>query len=207
MVYELPKLPYAYDALEPVIDARTVEIHYSKHHQTYLTNLNKIVEENPQVFAGKTIEEVLSNLEAIPESIRQQVINQGGGYYNHNLYWANLSPNGGGEPKGQLKEAIDKAFGSFEAMKEKLAQAAKGVFGSGYGQLVLDNKTKELEIIQTKNQDAACSIGKTTLLIIDVWEHAYYLNYQNRRPEYVDKIFSIVNWEEVEKRYDEALKK
>lgn len=207
MVYELPKLPYAYDALEPVIDARTVEIHYSKHHQTYLTNLNKIVEENPQVFTGKTIEEVLSNLEAIPESIRQQVINQGGGYYNHNLYWANLSPNGGGEPKGQLKEAIDKAFGSFEAMKEKLAQAAKGVFGSGYGQLVLDNKTKELEIIQTKNQDAACSIGKTTLLIIDVWEHAYYLNYQNRRPEYVDKIFSIVNWEEVEKRYDEALKK
>ena len=207
MVYELPKLPYAYDALEPVIDARTVEIHYSKHHQTYLTNLNKIVEENPQVFAGKTIEEVLSNLEAIPESIRQQVINQGGGYYNHNLYWANLSPNGGDEPKGQLKEAIDKAFGSFEAMKEKLAQAAKGVFGSGYGQLVLDNKTKELEIIQTKNQDAACSIGKTTLLIIDVWEHAYYLNYQNRRPEYVDKIFSIVNWEEVEKRYDEALKK
>ncbi|NLC95156.1 MAG: superoxide dismutase, partial [Bacilli bacterium] len=153
------------------------------------------------------IEEVLSNLEAIPESIRQQVINQGGGYYNHNLYWANLSPNGGGEPKGQLKEAIDKAFGSFEAMKEKLAQAAKGVFGSGYGQLVLDNKTKELEIIQTKNQDAACSIGKTTLLIIDVWEHAYYLNYRNRRPEYVDKIFSIVNWEEVEKRYDEALKK
>lgn len=207
MVYELPKLPYAYDALEPVIDARTVEIHYSKHHQTYLNNLNKIVEENPDVFNGKTIEEVLSNLDLIPTSIRQQVINQGGGYYNHNLYWANLSPNGGGEPQGKLREAIDKTFGSFDSMKEKLAQAAKGVFGSGYGQLVLDNQTKELEIIQTKNQDAACSIGKTTLLIIDVWEHAYYLAYQNRRPDYVDKIFSIVNWDEVEKRYDLALSK
>ncbi|NLG81353.1 MAG: superoxide dismutase [Bacilli bacterium] len=207
MVYELPKLPYAYDALEPVIDARTVEIHYSKHHQTYLNNLNKIVEENPDVFNGKSIEEVLSNLDLIPTSIRQQVINQGGGYYNHNLYWANLSPNGGGEPQGKLREAIDKTFGSFDSMKEKLAQAAKGVFGSGYGQLVLDNQTKELEIIQTKNQDAACSIGKTTLLIIDVWEHAYYLAYQNRRPDYVDKIFSIVNWDEVEKRYDLALSK
>lgn len=207
MVYELPKLPYAYDALEPVIDARTVEIHYSKHHQTYLNNLNKIVEENPDVFNGKTIEEVLSNLDLIPTSIRQQVINQGGGYYNHNLYWANLSPNGGGEPQGKLREAIDKTFGSFDSMKEKLAQAAKGVFGSGYGQLVLDNQTKELEIIQTKNQDTACSIGKTTLLIIDVWEHAYYLAYQNRRPDYVDKIFSIVNWDEVEKRYDLALSK
>jgi len=206
-IYELPKLPYAYDALEPYIDAQTVEIHYTKHHQTYLNNLNAILEKHMDLSEGKSIEMLLSDLNQIPEDIRQQVINQGGGYANHNMYWFILSPNGGGEPSGKLLNAINNQFGNFSNFKEQLGKTAKGVFGSGYGFLVVDNTTKQLELMTTKNQDSPYSFNKTPLIIIDVWEHAYYLGYQNRRADYVDRFFNILNWDEIEHRYDEAMNK
>lgn len=202
----LPTLPYAYDALEPYLDARTMEIHYSKHHQAYTNNLNALVPGHEAFFDDKTIEEILSNVEAIPEDIRQGVINQGGGYANHNFYWKTLSPNGGGKPTGKLAQAIDEAFGSFDNMKELVIKAAVSQFGSGWGWLVV-NPDKKLEVINTLNQNSPLSQGKIPLLTIDVWEHAYYLKYQNRRPEFVDVIWQVMNWDEIEHRFEEAMEK
>jgi len=203
MTYTLPNLPYAYDALEPHLDAKTLEIHYSKHHQTYTNNLNGLIAGHESFFNGKTIEEILTNVDAIPAAIRQGVINQGGGYANHNFFWSILSPNGGGEPTGELQAKINDTFGSFAEFKNLLSQASITQFGSGWGWLVL-NEQKELEVIKTNNQDSPLSIGKTPLLVIDVWEHAYYLKYQNRRPEFVEAIWNVINWDEVAKLYQEA---
>lgn len=203
-MFELPKLPYAYDALEPHIDAKTMETHHSKHHAAYTNNLNKALEGRKE-FEGKTAEEILSDLNAIPEDIRQAVINNGGGFVNHNLFWTILSPNGGGEPTGELKEAIDKTFGSFDEFKTQFNQAAATVFGSGWAWLVV-KQNKELEIVKTQNQNTPISDGKTPILGVDVWEHAYYLKYQNRRAEYLDAIWNVLNWDEVLKLYQEAVK-
>lgn len=204
--FMLPALPYTYDALEPFLDAKTMEIHYTKHHQTYTNNLNALVKGHEDFFDGKSIETILSEVEAIPADIRQGVINQGGGYANHNMYWSILSPNGGGEPSGKLAKHVGQTFGSFDNMKKLISQAAISQFGSGWGWLVL-NENKELEVIHTLNQNSPLSIGKTPLLLIDVWEHAYYLKYQNRRAEFVEAIWNVINWDEVERRYEEALKK
>lgn len=202
----LPPLPYSYNALEPYLDAQTMEIHYTKHHQAYTNNLNSLVKGYEEFFEGKTIEEILSDVEAIPADIRQGVINQGGGYANHNMYWTILSPNGGGEPYGKLAKQIKTTFGSVNNMKKLISQAAISQFGSGWGWLVL-NENKELEVMNTLNQNSPLSIGKTPLLLIDVWEHAYYLKYQNRRADFVDAIWNVINWDEVERRYEKALKK
>lgn len=204
--FMLPVLPYTYDALEPFLDAKTMEIHYSKHHQTYTNNLNALVKGHEAFFDGKTIEEILSEVESIPTEIRQGVINQGGGYANHNMYWTVLSPNGGGEPFGKLAKHVKETFGSFENMKKLISQAAISQFGSGWGWLVL-NENKELEVMNTLNQNSPLSVSKTPLLLIDVWEHAYYLKYQNRRADFVEAIWNVINWDEVERRYEEALKK
>ena len=202
--YILPPLPYAYNALEPIIDAKTVEIHYTKHHKAYLDKLNELVKRYPSFFEGKSIEDVLSLPEEIPADIRQEVINQGGGYANHNLYWYILSPNGGGKPYGKLAQAINQTFGNFERLKQLLIQASVSQFGSGYGWLVLNHK-KQLQVVKTLNQNTPLSAGYVPLLTIDVWEHAYYLKYQNQRVKYVEAIFEIINWDEVERRYEEAL--
>ena len=204
--YTLPPLPYAYNALEPIIDAQTVEIHYTKHHKAYLDKLNDLVKRHPSFFEGKSIEEVLSKPEEIPADIRQDVINQGGGYANHNLYFYSLSPNGGGTPYGKLGRDIDLTFDSFDRMRQLLSEAAVSQFGSGYGWLVLSDK-KKLQVVKTLNQNSPLSAGYTPLLNIDVWEHAYYLKYQNRRADYVGAIFDVINWDEVERRYDEAMNK
>ena len=194
--YPFLPLPYTYNALEPILDAKTVEIHYTKHHKAYLDKLNVLVKRYPSFFEGKSIEEVLSHPEEIPADIRQEVINQGGGYANHNLYFYSLSPNGGGEPFGKLAKEIKLAFGSFDQLKRLLAQAATNQFGSGYGWLVLDQH-KKLRVVKTPNQNSPLSAGFTPLLNLDVWEHAYYLKYQNRRADYTEAIFEIINWDEV----------
>lgn len=204
--YTLPQLPYAYNSLEPFLDAQTMEIHYSKHHAAYTNNLNELVKGHEAFFEGKAIEEVLSDVEAIPHEIRQQVINQGGGYANHNLYWTILSPNGGGEPYGKLARVINETFGSFEKMKNLLTQAAISQFGSGWGFLVV-NEVGRLEVIQMSNQNSPLSIGKTPILTIDVWEHAYYLKFQNRRAEFVETIWNVIHWDEVEHRFEAAIAK
>ncbi len=197
MAFELPKLPYAYDALEPHIDAKTMEIHHTKHHNAYTTNLNAAVEGTD--LEGKTIENILINLDMSNKPLR----NNGGGYYNHNLFWQILSPKGGGEPTGELEEAIEKAFGSFEEFKAKFAKAAATQFGSGWAWLCV--KDGKLEICATANQDnplmPEIGCGGTPILGLDVWEHAYYLNYQNRRPDYIDAFFNVINWEEVARCY------
>lgn len=200
MAFELPQLPYAYDALEPHIDKETMNIHHTKHHNTYVTNLNNAVAGTE--FENKTIEELVSNLDAVPENIRTAVRNNGGGHYNHSLFWQLLSPNGGGEPSGALLDAINAKFGSFSAFKDEFTKAATGRFGSGWAWLVVNNG--ELEITSTPNQDTPLSEGKTPILGLDVWEHAYYLKYQNRRPEYISAFWNVVNWDEVAKRYQAA---
>ncbi|WP_040228801.1 superoxide dismutase SodA [Bhargavaea cecembensis] len=202
MAFKLPELPYAYDALEPHIDKETMEIHHTKHHNTYVTNLNAAVEGTD--LADKSIEEVLRNFDSVPEDKKTAVRNNGGGHANHSLFWVLLSPNGGGEPTGALAEAINKKFGSFEKFKEEFETAAKGRFGSGWAWLVINNG--ELEITSTANQDSPLMEGKTPILGLDVWEHAYYLKYQNRRPEYAAAFWNVVNWDEVAKRYEEATK-
>ena len=204
--YPFLPLPYTYNALEPILDAKTVEIHYTKHHKAYLDKLNALVKRYPSFFEGKTIEDVLSHPDEIPADIRQEVINQGGGYSNHNLYFYSLSPNGGGEPFGKLAKEIKLAFGSFDQLKRLLAQAATSQFGSGYGWLVLD-QNKKLRVVKTLNQNSPLSAGFTPLLNLDVWEHAYYLKYQNRRADYTEAIFEIINWDEVERRFEEGLRK
>ncbi len=204
--YPFLPLPYTYNALEPILDAKTVEIHYTMHHKAYLDKLNALVKRYPSFFEGKTIEDVLSHPDEIPADIRQEVINQGGGYANHNLYFYSLSPNGGGEPFGKLAKEIKLAFGSFDQLKRLLAQAATSQFGSGYGWLVLD-QNKKLRVVKTLNQNSPLSAGFTPLLNLDVWEHAYYLKYQNRRADYTEAIFEIINWDEVERRFEEGLRK
>ncbi|RSD27458.1 superoxide dismutase [Mesobacillus subterraneus] len=201
MAFELPQLPYAYDALEPHIDKETMNIHHTKHHNTYVTNLNNALEGNEELLS-KSVEEVISNLDAVPEAARTAVRNNGGGHANHTLFWQILSPNGGGEPTGELAEAINSKFGGFEGFKEEFSKAATTRFGSGWAWLVVNNG--ELEVTSTPNQDSPLMEGKTPLLGLDVWEHAYYLNYQNRRPEYIGAFWNVVNWEEVNNRYNSA---
>lgn len=199
MAFELPKLPYAYDALEPHIDARTMEIHHTKHHNAYTTNLNAAIAGTE--LEGKTIEEILTNLDMTKGAVR----NNGGGFYNHNLFWTVMTPNGGGEPTGELAAAITETFGSFENFKDAFAKAGATQFGSGWAWLSVKNG--KLEVSGTPNQDNPLmpSInGGTPILGMDVWEHAYYLNYQNRRPDYINAFFNVINWAEVAKRYAEA---
>lgn len=198
MAFELPKLAYAYDALEPHIDARTMEIHHSKHHNTYVTNLNGIVEKTPEL-AGKSLEALLGDLNAVPESARMIVRNHGGGTYNHNVYWEVMGPNAGGAPKGELSKAIDASFTSFDAFKAEFEKAATTRFGSGWAWLV--KKGSGLAVVSTANQDSPISEGLTPLMCIDVWEHAYYLKYQNRRPEYITAFWNVINWDAVAARY------
>ncbi len=198
MAFTLPSLPYDFNALEPHIDARTMEIHHDKHHQAYVNNLNAAIEKHPEL-AGKSLEDLLKDLNAVPEDIRTAVRNNGGGHFNHSLFWEVMSPKGGGEPTGALADAINKAFGDFATFKEKFAAAAAGQFGSGWAWLIKEGDG--VAIAATPNQDNPISNGKTAILGVDVWEHAYYLNYQNRRPDYVGAWWNVVNWEEVAKRF------
>lgn len=198
MAFELPKLPYAHDALEPHIDARTMEIHHGKHHAGYTNNLNAAIEGTD--LAGKSIEAILKNLDMNNAAVR----NNGGGYYNHDLFWKVMSPNGGGQPTGALADAINAAFGSFEGFKDAFAKAAATRFGSGWAWLCKKSDGK-LEVCSSPNQDNPLMPGVgcegTPILALDVWEHAYYLNYQNRRPDYINAFFNVINWEEVAKRF------
>lgn len=199
--HELPALPYEANALEPHIDAETMKIHHGKHHNTYVTKLNDALEGHNDL-QDKSIEALVSNLDAVPESIRTAVRNNGGGHANHTLFWQVLSPNGGGEPTGELADAINSKFGSFDKFKEEFAKAGATRFGSGWAWLVVNNG--ELEVMSTPNQDTPLMEGKTPVLGLDVWEHAYYLNYQNRRPDYISAFWNVVNWDEVTKRYNDA---
>lgn len=198
MSFQLPELPYAYDALEPHIDARTMEIHHGKHHAGYTANLNKAIEGTPM--EGKSIEDLLANHSDVPA-----VRNNGGGYYNHDLFWKVMSPNGGGTPSGDLAAAIDAAYGSFDKFKEAFATAAATRFGSGWAWLCV-HKGGKVEVCSSPNQDNSLmpnvGCGGTPILGLDVWEHAYYLNYQNRRPDYIQAFFNVINWDEVSKRYN-----
>jgi Fe-Mn family superoxide dismutase len=198
----LPELGYPYDALEPHIDARTMEIHHTKHHNAYTTNLNKALEAHPDL-QKHSDERLLRELASLPESVRTAVRNNGGGFHNHNLFWRTLAPGGSPSPGGVLQGELDRTFGSFDAFKEKLAAAATTRFGSGWGWLVLDASSK-LAVTSTANQDSPLSDGAVPLLGIDVWEHAYYLKYQNRRPDYVAAIWNVINWDVVGANYEAA---
>ena len=195
---ELPKLAYAYDALEPHIDARTMEIHHTKHHNAYITNLNGAIEKHPEL-ASKKLEGLLGNLNAVPEDIRLVVRNHGGGTWNHSMFWEIMAPKAGGAPRGELAKAIDAAFGSFDAFKTEFEKAANARFGSGWAWLV--KKSSGLAVVSTPNQDNPLSDGTTPIMGIDVWEHAYYLNYQNRRADYVNAWWNVVNWDAVAARF------
>jgi len=201
MSFELPKLKYAFDALEPHIDAKTMEIHHDKHHAGYTKKLNSAIEGTDK--EGKNIENILKNLDMSNKAVR----NNGGGYYNHNLFWEIMSPDGGGKPEGELASAIDAAYGSFEAFKEEFSNAAAGQFGSGWAWLCVHDGGK-VEVCSTANQDnplmPEIGCGGTPILGLDVWEHAYYLNYQNKRPEYIDAFFNVIDWKEVSSRYAKA---
>ena len=200
MAHTLPSLPYAFDALEPHIDARTMEIHHGKHHQAYVTNLNAALEKAPDV-ADRPIEEILAKLNAVPEEVRTAVRNNGGGHWNHSFFWTIMGPKAGGEPSGKLASAIDESFGSFAKFQDEFAKAAAGRFGSGWAWLV--RQGGKLAVTSTPNQDNPLMDGTKpvdVLLGLDVWEHAYYLNYQNRRPDYVKAWWNVVNWEEVGRR-------
>ncbi|GGM31440.1 superoxide dismutase [Mn] [Paraliobacillus quinghaiensis] len=199
--FELPELPYAYDALEPHIDKETMNIHHTKHHNTYVTKLNAALEGHADL-QNKSLEELLSDLDSLPESVRTAVRNNGGGHANHSLFWTLLSPNGGGEPTGELASAIKDSFGSLDDFKEKFKAAATGRFGSGWAWLIVDNGN--LVITSTPNQDTPVMEGKKPILGLDVWEHAYYLKYQNKRPDYVAAFWNVVNWDEVAKLYQAA---
>ncbi|MFF2236949.1 superoxide dismutase [Mn] [Bacillus thuringiensis] len=199
--HELPNLPYAYDALEPHFDKETMNIHHTKHHNTYITNLNAALEGHAEL-ADKSVEELVANLNEVPEAIRTAVRNNGGGHANHTFFWTILSPNGGGQPVGELATAIEAKFGSFDAFKEEFAKAGATRFGSGWAWLVVNNG--ELEVTSTPNQDSPLTEGKTPVIGLDVWEHAYYLNYQNRRPDYIGAFWNVVDWNAAEKRYQAA---
>ena len=202
MAFELPPLPYSEDALEPHVDARTMSIHHDKHHAAYTNNLNSALEGQPDL-AGKSIEALLGGLNAVPEAIRTAVRNNGGGYANHNLFWEIMGPGGGGEPSGDLAAAIADTFGSFTAFKEQFAKAATTRFGSGWAWLYVGQDGK-LAIGSTPNQDTPLMEGNTPILGLDVWEHAYYLNYQNRRPDYITAWWTVVNWDAVAQKYAAA---
>lgn len=194
-MYELPKLPYEYDALEPFIDAKTMEVHHSKHHATYVAKLNETIEKHPDLFT-KTPRELVRDLESIPEDIRVAVRNHAGGHLNHSMFWNVMGPGGKREPDGGLRESIDKAFGGYGEFKEKFSASAVGIFGSGWCWLVMSPKDG-LSIVTTQNQDSPISLGLEPIIGLDVWEHAYYLKYQNRRAEYVKAFWEVVNWNNV----------
>jgi len=204
MAYTLPPLAYPYNALEPHIDAKTMEIHHTKHHQAYINNVNNAIKGKADL-ENKSVEDLVANINAVPEDIRTVVRNNGGGHANHTFFWTIIGPNGGGQPKGNVAAAITQAFGSFDAFKEKFAQAATSRFGSGWAWLTVA-KDGKVEVSSTANQDSPLMEGKTPILGIDVWEHAYYLHYQNRRPDYIAAFWNVVNWQEVEKRFN-AVKK
>jgi superoxide dismutase, Fe-Mn family len=197
MAYTVPPLPYDYDALEPHIDAQTMQIHHDKHHQAYVDKVNAALEGTD--WADRSIEDVLTSLDQIPDDKRNAVRNNGGGHYNHTLFWESMSPDGGGSPEGDLGAAIDEAFGSFADFRAKLKDAGVNQFGSGWAWLVLDGGA--LAVVSTANQDNPISDGKTPLVGVDVWEHAYYLKYQNRRPDYIDAWWNTVDWGRVAERY------
>ena len=199
MTHKLPELNYTYDALEPHIDKETMEIHHTKHHQTYINNLNAALEKHPELKEVE-LEDLIKDLENIPEDIYTAVRNNGGGHFNHTLFWEILAPAKGQKPEGELLDAINKSFGSLENFKDKMAKAAASQFGSGWAWLVLDDK-KELQVVATANQDNPLSKGLRPILGIDVWEHAYYLKYQNRRPEYIENWFKVINWDKVSELY------
>ena len=204
MAYTVPELPYSYDALEPHIDARTMEIHHSKHHQAYVTNVNNALEAHAEL-AGRSIEDLVTDLDSVPEAIRTAVRNNGGGHANHSLFWTVMAPDGGGEPAGDLAEAVKRDLGGFDAFKKQFSTAAATRFGSGWAWLAV--KQGKLNVLSTANQDSPLMSGDgIPILGIDVWEHAYYLNYQNRRPDYIAAWWNTVNWDEVVRRYAEALK-
>lgn len=201
MAYELPQLPYAYDALEPHIDKETMNIHHTKHHNTYVTNVNAALEGHADL-SSKSVEELIANMDAVPENIRTAVRNNGGGHANHSLFWTLLTPGGATEPTGELADAINNKFGSLENFKEEFSKAATTRFGSGWAWLVVNNG--ELEVTSTPNQDSPIMEGKSPVLGLDVWEHAYYLNYQNRRPDYINAFFNVINWDVVADLYSKA---
>ncbi len=198
MAFELPKIPYAFDALEPYIDAQTMEIHHDKHHAAYVKNLNAAIEKHPEL-SNKSLEALLGDLNAVPEDIRTAVRNQGGGTWNHDMFWQIMGPKAGGQPKGELAKAIDSAFGSFDAFKTELEKSGNGRFGSGWAWLV--RRGNGLAIVSTANQDNPMSEGMTPIMGVDVWEHAYYLKYQNRRAEYLTNWWNVVNWDAVASRF------
>lgn len=200
-MHELPPLPYAFDALEPHIDAQTMQIHHDKHHATYVSKLNDALKDHPDL-QKKSLDDLLRGIGEVPEGIRTAVKNHGGGHHNHSLFWEIMGPNGGGTPSGPLGDAIGQAFGSFEAFKEKLTTTATNLFGSGWGWLVV--KDGKLDVAGRPNQDSPLMDGLTPVLGVDVWEHAYYLKYQNRRPDYLAAWWNTINWKEVEKRFQKA---
>jgi Fe-Mn family superoxide dismutase len=202
MPFTLPELPYAYDALEPHIDARTMEIHHGKHHKTYVDNLNAALEKHPDFNAGDDIEALMRRFDEVPEAIKTAVRNNGGGHANHSLFWQVMGPGGGGAPTGAIADEINSTFGGWDALKQKLVDTGKGRFGSGWSWLV--DEGGKLVVTDSPNQDSPLMNGQFPLLGIDVWEHAYYLNYQNRRPDYLEAWFNTVNWDFVNKRLEQA---
>jgi Fe-Mn family superoxide dismutase len=201
MAFELPPLPYAFDALEPHIDAQTMEIHHDKHHQAYVNNLNAAIDTHPEL-AEKSLEQLLADIETIPEDIQAAVRNHGGGHANHSFFWEIMGPNGGGEPTGPVADAIKSSFGDYATLKDRLTKAAVGQFGSGWG-WVVKNGAGKLQIFARPNQNSPLMQGLTPVLGVDVWEHAYYLKYQNKRPDYVAAWFNTINWDAVNKKYGE----
>lgn len=201
MTYVLPALPYDYDALEPYFDEETMHLHHDKHHNTYVTNLNAAIEKHPEL-GEKSVEDLMADLDSVPEDIFTAVRNNGGGHVNHSFFWKILSPDGGGEPTGALKDAINQEFGSFDAFKDEFKAAATGRFGSGWAWLVLDNG--KLKITSTPNQDSPLTDGQIPIIGLDVWEHAYYLKYKNVRPDYIAAFWHIVNWDQANKNYEAA---
>jgi Fe-Mn family superoxide dismutase len=199
--HTLPDLPYAFDALEPHIDAKTMEIHHDKHHATYVSKLNDALKDHPDL-QSKSVEDLLREIQSVPESIRTAVRNHGGGHANHSLFWTVMGPGGGGRPSGELADAVDDAFGGFDDFKKQLTETAGGVFGSGWGWLVADGG--KLRVVARPNQDSPLADGLTPILGVDVWEHAYYLKYQNRRPDYLEAWWRVVDWEAVAERFQSA---
>ncbi|MUG44954.1 superoxide dismutase [Paenibacillus woosongensis] len=205
MAHQLPALPYPNNALEPHIDEQTMMIHHDRHHNTYVTNLNAALESAPEL-QSKSLEDLIADLDSVPESIRTAVRNNGGGHANHSLFWETIGPNGGGQPSGKLADAINNELGGFDKFKEDFTKAATTRFGSGWAFLAVD-KDGKLSVYSLPNQDSPIMEGKTPILGLDVWEHAYYLKYQNKRPDYIAAFFNVINWSEVEKRYEAALNK
>jgi superoxide dismutase, Fe-Mn family len=204
-MFTLPDLPYEFKALDPYLDERTMQLHHDFHHATYVKNLNDALAGNDDLLQ-MDINELIQNLDKVPENVRTKVRNNGGGHANHSMFWTNMSPNGGGEPSGKLGEVIQNDFGDFKSFKEELSEAAKNRFGSGWAWVYIDND-KKLKITDTPNQDTPMMEGKVPVLGIDVWEHAYYLKYQNRRVDYIEAFWNVINWEDILSRYEKAITK